>query len=72
MRLLLDYRPALKQPTGVGMWVHELARGLLSLEKPAQAGADSLEITLFSSSLRDRLARSAIAELQGVRAVDCP
>ncbi len=47
--MLLDYRPALRQPTGVGEWVHHLAEAWLRLE-----GAP-LELTLFSSSWKDRL-----------------
>lgn len=50
MRILLDYRPALRQRTGVGEYVHELARALVAKDRPA---AESL--TLFSSSWRDRL-----------------
>ena len=34
VRILLDYRPALRQRTGVGEYVHELARALLA--PPAQ------------------------------------
>ena len=71
MRLLLDYRPALKEPTGVGAWIHELVGALLALKAAGHPRAESLEITLFSSSLRDRLASSAIAELAGVTPVDC-
>ena len=49
MRILLDYRPALRERTGVGEYVHGLASGLL----PQLAADDTL--VLFSSSLRDRL-----------------
>ena len=49
MRILLDYRPALRLRTGVGEYVHELAAALQSL----LSGGDRL--TLFSSSLRDRV-----------------
>jgi glycosyltransferase involved in cell wall biosynthesis len=71
MRLLIDYRPALKQPTGVGAWIHELVRALLALRAAGEPGTEGLEITLFSTSLRDRLAGSAVGELAGVTPADC-
>jgi glycosyltransferase involved in cell wall biosynthesis len=71
MRLLLDYRPALKQPTGVGSWVHELVRALLGLATSGDPDARDLEIVLFSSSWRDRLADSAARELAGATPADC-
>lgn len=49
MRILLDYRPALRQRTGVGEYVHGLASALPAILSPD----DSL--TLFSSSWKDRL-----------------
>jgi glycosyltransferase involved in cell wall biosynthesis len=49
VRILLDYRPALRERTGVGQYVHELGSALLSQLAPD----DSL--TLFSSSWKDRL-----------------
>jgi len=64
VRVLVDYRPALRARTGIGEYVHELARALT-----ASAGA-SLDLTLFSSSWRDRVAPDAAAELRGVRVVD--
>ena len=54
VRILLDYRPALRQRTGVGQYVHELARALPA----ALAAGDSL--VLFSSSWKDRLAPGAV------------
>ena len=51
VRILLDYRPALRQRTGVGQYVHQLASALQVL-LPA---TDSL--LLFSSSWKDRLGR---------------
>lgn len=54
MRILLDYRPALRERTGVGEYVHELARALV-------ATADEGEtVTLFSSSWKDRLPPDAV------------
>ncbi len=55
MRILIDYRPALRQRTGVGEYVHELARALLAADRPS---AESL--TLFSSSWRDRVDAGAV------------
>jgi glycosyltransferase involved in cell wall biosynthesis len=49
VRILLDYRPALRQRTGVGEYVHGLASALPAILSPG----DSL--TLFSSSWKDRL-----------------
>ena len=48
MRNLIDYRPALRHRTGVGVWVYRLVEAL------ATAHADGLDITAFSSSWRDR------------------
>ncbi|MCR4376179.1 MAG: glycosyltransferase family 1 protein, partial [Acidobacteria bacterium] len=56
MRILLDYRPALRQRTGVGEYVHELARALVATA-PA-GGSESL--CLFSSSWSDRLSPQVI------------
>lgn len=50
MRILLDYRPALRQRTGVGEYVHELARALVASQPSTPE-----EIVLFSSSWKDRL-----------------
>src|SRR5262245_23532562 len=48
VRILLDYRPALRQRTGVGQYVHEMARALALV----LGEGDSLR--LFSSSWKDR------------------
>jgi glycosyltransferase involved in cell wall biosynthesis len=61
VRILLDYRPALRERTGVGEYVHEVARALLD---SAPAGES---LTLFSSSYKDRLDVSA---LRGASVVD--
>ncbi|HEX5070488.1 MAG TPA: glycosyltransferase family 1 protein [Vicinamibacterales bacterium] len=53
MRILLDYRPALRQRTGVGEYAHELARAVLATV-PA-AGEPLLDLVLFSASWKDRL-----------------
>jgi glycosyltransferase involved in cell wall biosynthesis len=49
VRILIDYRPALLQRTGVGEYAHEMARALAGL---LPAGD---RLTLFSSSWKDRL-----------------
>jgi glycosyltransferase involved in cell wall biosynthesis len=54
VRILLDYRPALRQRTGVGEYVHELARALVA------TAPDGEFLSLFSSSWKDRLDRSAV------------
>ena len=54
VRILLDYRPALRERTGVGEYVHELARALA-----APAGAPDDQSTLFTSSWKDRPARGS-------------
>ncbi|MFI5177804.1 MAG: glycosyltransferase family 4 protein [Vicinamibacterales bacterium] len=60
MRTLLDYRPALRERTGVGEYVHELARALV---QSAPAGES---LTLFSSSLTDRLSPGTVPGAQTV------
>jgi glycosyltransferase involved in cell wall biosynthesis len=57
VRILLDYRPALRQRTGVGEYVHELAR---ALQATSVAGES---VSLFSASWRDRLAPDAVPGL---------
>ena len=55
VRILLDYRPALRHRTGVGEYAHELIKALVA----TRGGADE-EVTLFSSSFKDRLAADVI------------
>jgi glycosyltransferase involved in cell wall biosynthesis len=62
VRILLDYRPALRERTGVGEFVHELTRAL------AGTGAD--EVSVLTSSWKDRPAPTLQAELGHVRIVD--
>ena len=54
VRILLDYRPALRQRTGVGEYAHQMAAALAR-----QKGTHD-SITLFSSSWKDRLAPDAV------------
>ena len=64
MRVLIDYRPALRERTGVGEYTHELVKAL------ARAiDTETLDLTVFSSSWRDRL-RLDEPGLGGVRAID--
>jgi glycosyltransferase involved in cell wall biosynthesis len=61
VRILLDYRPALRLRSGVGEYAHQLAAALLRTVGPAD------ELMLFSSSWKDRLAPSI---LPGARHLD--
>ncbi len=61
MRILVDYRPALRQRTGVGEYIHELIRAF------ARRGTD--EVTLFTSSWKDRPSHDLSANL-GARVID--
>lgn len=54
MEIVLDYRPALRARSGVGEYVHELARHVA-----ARLGAHG-RLTLFSASWRDRLDPHAV------------
>ena len=55
LRILLDYRPALRERTGVGEYAHELAAALLRRLEPPDT------LTLFSSSWKDRLPAGRVA-----------
>lgn len=61
LRILLDYRPALRERTGVGEYVHEIAGALTRQLGPGDA------LTLFSSSWKDRLPADRVP---GARVVD--
>jgi glycosyltransferase involved in cell wall biosynthesis len=54
VRILIDYRPALRERTGVGEYAHELTAALVPLLSPGDA------LTLFSSSWKDRLPPDAV------------
>ncbi|HKY19967.1 MAG TPA: glycosyltransferase family 1 protein [Vicinamibacterales bacterium] len=62
MRIVIDYRPALRARTGVGEYIHHVAGAL------ARAGTD--DITLFSSSWKDRPSAGLASELPRVTIVD--
>ena len=66
MRIVIDYRAALKDRSGVGEYTHQLVRALLT--RSTSPTVESLDITVFSSSTRDRLADDP--ELAGARRVD--
>jgi glycosyltransferase involved in cell wall biosynthesis len=61
VRILIDYRPALRQRTGVGEYAHEIARALAARLPPGSS------LMLFSSSWKDRLEPGRVP---GARAVD--
>ncbi|MDA1185731.1 MAG: glycosyltransferase family 1 protein [Acidobacteria bacterium] len=64
MRILVDYRPALRQRTGVGEYMHNLVRAYT--RHPVAAGDD---VAVFTSSWKDRPAADLSSEL-GARVVD--
>ena len=61
MRVLVDYRSALRARTGAGMYVHELIRAYTKRHRD--------EVTAFSSSWKDRVAPGT-AETLGARVID--
>ena len=66
VRILVDYRPALRERTGVGEFVHELVRALS--ERTQRDRNDQLAI--FTSSWKDRPVASLASEIPSVRVVD--
>lgn len=62
MRILVDYRPALRSRTGVGEYIHQVVRAY-------HAAHPHDEVRIFSSSWRDRLPAGVTTDLQ-VAAVD--
>jgi glycosyltransferase involved in cell wall biosynthesis len=62
VRIVIDYRPALRARTGVGEYIHQVIKAL------ARSGED--QITLFSSSWKDRPAADLESALPNVRVVD--
>ena len=63
VRILLDYRPALRERTGVGEFAHQLARAL------ARLGAGD-EVAILTTSWKDRPPPEVNTELAGVRVID--
>jgi len=64
MRILVDYRPALRQRTGVGEYMHNLVRAYTQ-----QQVANRHNVAVFASSWKDRPAAGLSADL-AVRVVD--
>ncbi len=54
VRILLDYRPALRNRTGVGEYAHQMAAALARQSSPGD------RLTIFSSSWKDRLGTDAV------------
>ena len=67
---MVDYRPALRRPTGVGAFVHHLVTALAALESEAAAPLDPLEVTVFSASWKDRLEHTEPPVPAAVRTID--
>jgi glycosyltransferase involved in cell wall biosynthesis len=61
VRILVDYRPALRERTGVGEYIHQLARAYTATYRE--------EVLLFTSSWKDRPART-ITDQIGARVID--
>jgi hypothetical protein len=62
VRIVIDYRPALRARTGVGEYIHQVAAAL------ARAGND--DITVFSSSWKDRAPADLATEIPNATIVD--
>ena len=62
VRILVDYRPALRQRTGVGEYIHQLVRAYT-------ASFTDEEVLLFTSSWRDRPSATVSADT-GARVID--
>ena len=69
MRVLIDYRPALRRPTGVGAFVQHLVTALAASESEA-APHDAVELTVFSASWKDRLTDADQTLPAAVRSID--
>lgn len=67
MRAVIDYRPALRERSGVGEYAYELVRALLRIH-PSDESGRPLELCVFSSSWKHRLALPP--ELAGAVAID--
>jgi glycosyltransferase involved in cell wall biosynthesis len=67
VRILLDYRPALRERTGVGEFVHELARAL-AIEAERQDRGDT--IAVLCTSWKDRPSPALSTELRRVHIID--
>ena len=61
VRILVDYRPALRERTGVGEYIHQLVRAYTAVHED--------EVVLFTSSWKDRPS-PAVARDTRTRIVD--
>ena len=71
MRVLIDYRPALRDRSGAGEYTHQLVKALLACYPPSGSASGTngdLALTVFSSSWKDRLTETP--ELRGASAID--
>lgn len=66
MRIVIDYRAALRNRSGVGEYTHQLVRALLARQRTNDDA--TAEIAIFSSSSKDRL--ESEPDLEGARLVD--
>jgi glycosyltransferase involved in cell wall biosynthesis len=66
VRVLIDYRAALRERSGVGEYTHQLVRALL--DRGRRLAGQPIDLTVFSSSSKDRLATDP--ELAGATLVD--
>ncbi len=67
VRVVIDYRSALTSRSGVGEYTHQMVKALLDAF-PSAATGTPLDLTIFSSSWRDRLRPDA--DLRGAARVD--
>jgi len=67
VRVVIDYRPALRERSGVGEYTHQLVSALLAVARD-DAAREPLELSVFSSSWKDRLAMAP--ELAGAQPID--
>src|SRR3990170_6462572 len=67
VRVLIDYRPALRDRSGVGEYAHQLAKALLVAYPPSPTNG-ALDLTIFSSSWKDRL--EVTPDLRGAATID--
>jgi glycosyltransferase involved in cell wall biosynthesis len=74
VRIVVDYRAALRTRTGVGEYlfrtVRAMAEAAREAARPAAPGGRAVDITLFSSSWKDRPAPDDLAQLPGVHLID--
>jgi glycosyltransferase involved in cell wall biosynthesis len=65
VRVLIDYRSALRSRSGAGEYAHNLARALVA--RSHRTANDPIDLSLFSSSWKDRLSPDILA---GTRTID--